>query len=152
MNRQKWLIVTGIILVPLIAQAQRPRLSTPVTMSKRAERMVDDGEDFRTANTLQNNYFHTKKKKEKKIYFIYVDKPNKVLYMNPCVTEFTREMGFEYAHKFDLKNSEDVIDREVNWHNYKVGWKLFWRNGPFWKRRLKKRMKQCLHTSGDFTN
>ena len=75
--------------------------------------------------------------------------PKKTLIGNGCFEEVTRAMGFEYliqpkhhpSHKPELARLA---------HNFGVKFVLFFRNGPFWKFKLKKRRRECRELMGDY--
>ncbi|MFY8033978.1 MAG: hypothetical protein ACOVMN_05630 [Flexibacteraceae bacterium] len=80
---------------------------------------------------------------------IYTYKPNDYLVGSPCAREYMLERGYLYISKDDHPNRD--IDEVKMWFIIKrAEWKVFWRNGPGWKKRLRKHLKQCKASSGDF--
>ena len=70
-------------------------------------------------------------------------------YGNPCVVEITRSKGFEYL--VTLKGQPGYESEfQRGFHNFGVNISLLFRNGPFWKSGLKKRIADCRHKSGDY--
>lgn len=89
------------------------------------------------------------KPNRKKIAIIYVPDSNKILYGNPCATEATHKMGFEYV--VEPRNgleSKTSFGKFLN--NLLVKSKLVVTRSPFWKLSLNKKLKQCRSQSGDF--
>lgn len=87
--------------------------------------------------------------KRKVIEYIYVKDSRSILYGNPCATEVTRKMGFEYvAQPLGVPGGMSV--NEIERHNMLIKLKLFFTKGPFWKLLVKKRIKECATNSGDF--
>ena len=107
--------------------------------------------DFPTkATDLRADKVSRKKesKTEKYRYIIRKDSKN-TLYGNQCFTEVTRKFGFEYAIECaSLGSNPSGFSRRT--HNFGVKFVLFFRNGPFWQRRMKKKYKHCMYQYGDF--
>ena len=104
-----------------------------------------------TSNTDFNkkNRNAQKKSKSKKVRYILKKDTQNTSYGNPCVAEVTRSKGFEYL--VTLKGQpgyESEIQR--GFHNFGVNVALLFRNGPFWKSGLKKKMEDCRFKSGDY--
>lgn len=86
--------------------------------------------------------------KGRQTLYITVDNPNKVLWGNSCVTSYTnKKMGFEY-----VVTPKMMIDDPTGlWlENFWVRTRLTFRNGPFWGIKVKKRIRRCRQSSGDF--
>jgi hypothetical protein len=63
-----------------------------------------------------------------------------------------------YGMKYDIVPEKQLTIRGSNgkptkinygWHNFKANWRLFWRNGFFWKSRMHKKIKKCREESGE---
>ncbi len=70
-------------------------------------------------------------------------------YGNLCVSEATRKMGFTY-----VPMPLDIGKRSKFRHffnNQAARFKVTLKNGPFWQKKLKRNIKRCLQTTGDFT-
>lgn len=81
-------------------------------------------------------------------YIVKKDSKN-TLYGNQCYLETTRKFGFEYAIECSgLGSNPSGIARLT--HNFGVKFVLFFRNGPFWQSRMKKKYKHCMYQYGDF--
>ncbi|MFC2125372.1 hypothetical protein ACFLU5_11235 [Bacteroidota bacterium] len=107
--------------------------------------------DFPTkATDLKAEKVSRKKESETKRYR-YIIKKNSMntLYGNQCYLEVTRKFGFEYAIECSgLGSNPSGIAR---WsHNFGVKFVLFFRNGPLWQHRMKKKYKHCMYQYGDF--
>jgi len=87
---------------------------------------------------------------EKKRYrYLYAYNMKKVLYGNQCVNDVTRKFGFEYIPAFD--NAEEARNDLQIWaHNFFTNIGITFRHGLFWKKKVKKRIKYCAESSGDF--
>lgn len=81
--------------------------------------------------------------------YLYAYDMRKVLYGNACVTEVTKSFGFEYIPAFDSPD-EPRNDLAIWAHNFTTSVAIAFRHGLFWKRRLKKKIRFCAETSGDF--
>ena len=88
-------------------------------------------------------------KNQKNIDIIFKMKSGKVLYGNPCLREFTRDMGFEYAlQSANMLNSSGIWSMRGN--NLMVYTKLIFKKSPFWKWILNHQIKDCRRKMGDF--
>lgn len=68
---------------------------------------------------------------------------------NKCFEEVTRKFGFEYLIVPEkLPPNRNGFSRFM--HNLGVNTVLFFRNGPLWQMRLKKKYNQCRYQYGDF--
>ncbi len=65
---------------------------------------------------------------------------------NPCVYDVMLSYGMIYDV---VPEGQRVSERKFSKHNRRVNWKLFWRNGFFWKSRMHKKMKKCRIESGE---
>ncbi|TAG04279.1 MAG: hypothetical protein EAZ44_05040 [Cytophagia bacterium] len=65
---------------------------------------------------------------------------------NPCVYD----VMIAYGMKYDIVPlGQRISQRKFTKHNRRAKWKLFWRNGFFWKSRMHKKMKKCRIESGE---
>ncbi len=91
---------------------------------------------------------HKKSKSNKVRYLIKKDTQN-TSYGNPCAVEITRSKGFEYL--VTLKGQPGYKSEvQRGFHNFGVNVSLMFRNGPFWKSGLRKKIDDCRHKSGDY--
>jgi hypothetical protein len=88
-------------------------------------------------------------KKQTYRYIIKSDSKN-TLKGNDCFEEVTRKYGFEYLIvPEDLPPNRNGFKRWM--HNFGVKFILFFRNGPGWQLRLKRKYRDCKYRYGDFT-
>ncbi len=87
--------------------------------------------------------------KQKKIYYIIKSNPQGTLNGNPCFKEASEKFGFQYLVAPEgVTPNRNGFSRSM--HNLGVNIVLFFRNGPFWKARMKKKLKHCKYGYGDF--
>ena len=104
-----------------------------------------------TPTTTSRPKYEPRDKDHRQRRIIHWIKPStKGLYMgNPCVDELTYSMGFVYL--VQLKGQagyKSEFSRLM--HNFGAKTGIFFRNGPFWKFKLKKRTKECRRQTGDY--
>ncbi len=124
------LLVCLLALEPVLGQNLPPASTTNTDFNKKSRKSQQ-------------------KSKNKKVRYILKKNTQNTSYGNPCVVEITRSKGFEYL--VTLKGQpgyESEFQRAF--HNFGVNFTLFFRNGPFWKSGLKKKIEDCRHKSGDF--
>ncbi|NQZ75347.1 MAG: hypothetical protein HRT61_04440 [Ekhidna sp.] len=86
--------------------------------------------------------------KRKRISLIYVPNADKILYGNPCATQETHKMGFEYiVEPHSNGGSRSRAGKFLN--NLWVKTKLVFTRSPFWKQILKSKINRCRTMSGD---
>ena len=85
----------------------------------------------------------------KNIRLLYVPNADKILYGNPCATEATHGMGFEYiVEPRNGLESKKSLGKFLN--NLWIKTKLVATRSPFWKMILNNKIKKCRRQSGDF--
>lgn len=92
-----------------------------------------------------------KKKKstgKNNIRYIYKTDPQRLLIGNRCVEEYTRSMGFVYV--VVVPNANGDADMNHFFHNMGTSLLLTFTKGPFWSRKVRKRIEKCRMSSGDF--
>ena len=103
--------------------------------------------DTETTNT-KPTYKAKNKKSKRPIQWIKNDSEG-LLLGNLCMQEVTNDMGFVYLIQVkDTPGYKDEFGRLVHNFGAKVG--IMFRNGPFWKFRLKKERKNCRESTGDY--
>lgn len=111
---------------------------------------VDGG--FTTDKTSKDptEHRHDRDFKRKKLLAWIKNDTQGTLTGNRCFEEVTKKMGFEYVvqPRGNPLNKSD-FSRFANNFGVKMG--IFFRNGPFWKFKLKKERKRCRKQMGDFT-
>lgn len=106
---------------------------------------------FPTPNTVIGAKPDPKKQKEKeeKIRFIIKNDTKNTLSGNLCFEEETRKMGFQYlAIPKGQPPNKNGFSRF--WHNLGVRTMIFFKNGPFWKSKVNKKLDDCRYGSGDY--
>lgn len=68
---------------------------------------------------------------------------------NKCVEDQTRKMDFRYM-LVPKQGPGSRTGAGVLLHNAGTKFLLFFRNGPFWTIRLKKKIKECRRKTGDY--
>ena len=87
--------------------------------------------------------------KKDKVSYLIKNNPTGTLYGNPCFREVSHGFGFEYLIvPAGIAPNANSLSRSM--HNLGVNVKLFFRNGPFWKSRMKKKFERCKYGYGDF--
>ncbi len=111
-------------------------------------------DDLKFGNTATTNKSPTNKPKHKdlkskrSIQWIKNDTDG-LLLGNKCMEDVTSEMGFEYVVQVKGRSGyKSEFERLVHNLTAKIG--IMFRNGPFWKFRLKKERKQCREKTGDY--
>ena len=89
------------------------------------------------------------KSPEKKVYTIYKTQFKGTLSGNKCAEDLTRKMGFRYEHLLK-EGPGSKTGTGIFLHNLGTKTILFFKNGPFWQCRFKKRLNECREKTGDF--
>lgn len=117
--------------------------SSPVVFSQK--------KDFGSTTSTSLNPTHVSKNpvKQKRLLSWIKNHPRNTLIGNKCMEEITHEMGFEYVlQPKGRQGNTNEFERLI--HNFGVKTTLFFKNGPFWKFKLKKMRRQCKARSGDY--
>jgi len=90
--------------------------------------------------------------KEKRPIEWVKNSPEGLLIGNPCMEELRSNMGFVYVVQ---TNNRSIYKTRMNgfdrfWHNLFAKLRITFRNGPFWKFKLKKKRKECREITSDF--
>ncbi len=87
--------------------------------------------------------------KEKRYRYIIRNDSKNTLTGNKCFREVTQKFGFEYLIvPRPLPPNKNGFRRSM--HNFGVKFMLFFRNGPGWQIRMKKKYNECKYRYGDF--
>jgi len=109
-------------------------------------------DDIRETNmTSMDQKIDKKKEGPEKKKLIQIIKPDTkgILYGNRCFEEVTNEMGFEYVvQPPGQPGNRTPVGRFF--HNFGAKFKLFFKAGPTWKSKVKKKVKECRELSGDY--
>ena len=104
-----------------------------------------------TPTTNTNPKYSPRDKDYRQKTLIHWVKPNAkgLLIGNKCMEEVTNKMGFVYLVQPQGQQGHKSEFGRLT-HNFfaKIG--IFFRNGPFWKFKLKKKAKECRRLTGDF--
>lgn len=88
-------------------------------------------------------------KKQNVIYFIKNN--GKGLFLgNSCVEEIYAKMGFTYLVQVDKNHPSQKHFPARQFHNLGASMLVFFKNGPFWRMRVRKKRKECLLQTRDF--
>lgn len=118
-----------------------------VSCSSRKKKAKDPFAFSSTTDYYHAERFEANPKKPYK--YLYAYNMRKVLYGNPCVTEVTRQYGFEYIPAFDSAE-EPRNDLQIWVHNAVTSMRIAFRHGLLWKKKVRKKIKYCAESSGDF--
>ncbi|WP_222933105.1 hypothetical protein, partial [Fulvivirga aurantia] len=110
------------------------------------------GDTGTTTNSPKYKPKHKNYKNKKPIEWVK-NSPKGLLIGNPCMEDVYKDMGFRYVIQTKQKtkyggNYMNEFDRF--WHNMVAKLRLTFKNGPFWKFKLKKKRKECRALTGDF--
>ena len=113
--------------------------------------ITNENDIFSTQATNSKAKPDARKQGPKKKNYRYIIKNNTkgTLNGNKCFDEVTRKFGFEYLI-IPQKTGPYPSGFSRWWHNLGVKSALFFKNGPFWQLRLKKKYKECRYQYGDF--
>jgi len=127
-------------------------VSCLLTVQASAQRISGPGsgvDETRATSTRARK--EARKQAPKKTHYRYIIKSNSkhTLKGNKCFEAVTHHFGFEYLiAPQDLPPNTSGFKRWI--HNFGVKFILFFRNGPGWQLRLKKRYEECKYRYGDF--
>ncbi len=109
-----------------------------------------EANDFKHSSTT--DYYNAERferEKNRRIRSMYTTSSRENLIGNSCVEEYTRKLGFVYIQPFlSPEFPVKVLDQWVN--NTWVKTIVLLRKGPCWQRKLRKRIRFCRESSGDF--
>jgi hypothetical protein len=129
-----FLVITLVIFVDLEILAQQASRDTFSTQATDPDAKPDA---------------HKMGPRKKKNLFIIKNNTTGTLYGNPCFKEVSHHFGFEYLVVPEkIPPNTNAFKRNLN--NLGVNVLLFFRNGPFWKLRMKKKFENCKYGYGDF--
>ncbi len=84
---------------------------------------------------------------------LYVRSADKLFLGNGCSEEFQQLYGMEYVvvppRVKKNKRVSGVSPAKYFWHNLGANFKLFWRNGFFWKSKMLRKIRACSVKIGD---
>lgn len=106
--------------------------------------------DTRTTNRKSPTYKSRNKDFRKTHLIQWIKNDTKGLLLgNKCMEEVTRSMRFEYVvQPKGQPGNRSEFGRLT--HNFFAKLGITFRNGPFWKFKLKKKRKECRRKTGDY--
>ena len=122
-----------------------------LTLAQKKEKPVEEYLPTENLEMKKDANKRANKPKRKHIGLIYVPDADKIAYGNPCVTEETHRMGFEYIVEpvNSRRSSKTWMGKRLN--NLWVKSKLVVTRSPFWKVILNNKIKKCRKMTGDLT-
>ena len=111
----------------------------------------DDLEFGDTPSTSLNPKYkhdHSDYEQRKVVHWIKNDSKG-LLIGNPCMEDVLQEMGFTYLIQFKGEPGQKKAFPRY-FHNKGAKTVIFFRNGPFWRFKLRKKRKECRLKTGDF--
>jgi len=124
-----------------------------VTMVCWSQEKLEFGDTGTTTKSPKYKPKHSNYKNKRPIEWVK-NSPKGLLIGNPCMDDVIRDMGFVYVVQTKIKTSRygggrmNSFDRF--WHNLVAKLRITFRNGPFWKFKLKKKRKECRKLTGDY--
>lgn len=113
-----------------------------------AQEMLEFGDTPTTTKSPKYKPKHKDYKSKHKIQWVKSNGKN-LLIGNPCMDELIHDMGFVYlVQPKGQAPNESGFQRNV--HNLFAKLRITFRNGPFWKFKLKRWRKRCGAETGDF--
>ncbi len=103
-----------------------------------------------TGNTSHNprNTHNPKDHQNRRLVHWIKNDSKDLLIGNACMNEVTHGMGFEYVVQLKGQpGNRHEFGRLIN--NFGAKTTIFFRNGPFWKIKLKRKRKECRRLTGD---
>jgi len=88
-------------------------------------------------------------KKTRELKYIMKNHTKGILYGNRCAEIETQKMGFQFL----ILTKSQCLQKSkssIFFHNLKVETGLIFAKGPFWKKRLTRKIRECKIKSGDF--
>ena len=109
-----------------------------------------DPEPEGTYNTEKDPYYQVDPPVPKRAWkAIYTKHAADYLSGNPCMTEFTHTMGFEYV-SYDEYPHDQYGPLGFFFYNISSRIGVIFRGGPFWKIKVNRKLEECSRVSGDF--
>lgn len=112
-----------------------------------AQTLNDFGTTAKTSHEPKNTHDGNDFKDRRLAHWIKNDGKG-LLLGNSCMDEITHKMGFEYVVQVKGQpGNRNEFGRFFN--NLGAKTTIFFRNGPFWKIKLKKKRNDCRRLTGD---
>ena len=133
----KYLLLRGLLVILIGTIA----LSAPAQKKGKAPKA--------SSNTSWDVNAARPPKAGKKIRVIYKWDLKGTMPGNKCVDDLTWRKGFRYE-QVPKSGPGSMTQEGVFLHNLGTKTILFFRNGPFWHMRVKKKIKECQKKTGDY--
>ena len=112
-----------------------------------AQSSKDFGTTEKTSLNPKNKHSHKEHKGKRLARWIKKDSKG-LLMGNACMDDVIHDMGFEYVIQTkDQPCNRHGFGKFIN--NLGVKTIILFKNGPFWKFKLKRKRKECLRLTGD---
>ena len=106
-----------------------------------------DEEEIERVSTTSFSPKHKKGSiKDRPIVYYIIHDTKKIPYGNKCLHKLTDKMGIVFHLETPMEHTGSYRTSLQNWN---AGWTMFWRYGPFWKAKIRKRARKCRDLSGD---
>lgn len=142
MRQNERLMVTVLIIILTITGLKRPCFAQE---DQKLVKNTSNTDIYKKAPPKPNS-----EKSEKALLSIVKNDTKEILYGNKCVEEVANKMGFKYL-VIPKGNKGNLNGFNRFFHNLGVKFIITIKNGPFWKSKIKKRIRDCRNQSGDFT-
>lgn len=111
-------------------------------MPEEARPLTTTATSLETHAAVKASVKETKAKRNRPYTYLVTTDIEETAYGNICVTEATRRMGFVYV-PMPVNEIEKRSRFYYFFHNQVAGLKITFKNGLFWKRKLKRAMAAC---------
>lgn len=137
-----FVVMTFIILQSVVLQAQTKTIKEKSLITGRNVNVTIQG------NYRENSKVQTRKKYTQLYKRLEKDKKEgiKMMLGNKCAEEVMHNYHFEYVL---VPKNQGVSGSRYFFNNFFSNAKLFFKNGPFWKSRMRKKIEECRINSGD---
>lgn len=141
----RWYVVSSLVLLCYGSSlAQKSKLSTKIVKEKssvtgRENEWKITGRDAVVMRDSGSRYIQ-----------IHVTQTRDVLYGNRCAEMEAQKMGIEFII-IPKDIGYGMSKKNIFFTNLHAEWRAFWKNGFFWKKRLKKRIRRCRESTVDDT-
>lgn len=102
-----------------------------------------------SSNTSLDGRIEDAPERQKQYKTIYKQQTYGAFLGNKCVEENTRKMGFHYE-LVPKQGPGRKTATGVFLHNSATKFLLYFKNGPFWQYRLRKKIDECRFKTGDY--
>lgn len=112
-----------------------------------AQTAKDFGSTGKTSHNPKNKHSHKEHQTKRLIHWIKNDSKG-LLIGNICMDKVTQDMGFVYVVQVKGQpGNRHEFGRFIN--NFGAKTSILFKNGPFWKIKLKRKRKECRRLTGD---